>query len=319
MSDKQLVAFVRGGLGNQMFIYAAARRMAIENNARLILATQSYENEFQGRRFLLNHFSIAGQISCRDAVGVYYSSVNHKIATKIDRYLQPLSTHFPHYAVERRKSLLGRTDRFDKRILGIRFRDYLFMDGLFLDESYFSDIADIIRSDFRLKSPLTNLSRRLASEISQADSVCLHFRRTELEKEELVRKHQSRSGLSGYRQGLGIDYYLQALDIIDQKVDNPRYFVFSDYPDWVRKNIRLPISATHVSHNTDPSRAYEDIYLMSQCRHHIISHSTYGWWGAWLANRPDHIVIAPRNTYGRPKPPYYPRSWITIDVQQKPA
>ena len=319
MRDKRVIAFVRGGLGNQMFIYAAARRLAIKNDAKLILVTKSYENEFQGRQFLLTNFSIAGEISQDNCHRILYSKRKHGLAARTNRYLHPLSAHFPHYFIERTKNFLGRSTQYDRRVLGITFHDYLFMDGLFLDERYFSDIADIIRNDFRLKSPPGTISQGLAREMSQANSVCLHFRRTELEKEELLRKHQRSSGLRGYRQGLGIDYYLQALEIIEQKVDNPRYFVFSDYPDWVRRNIRLPISATHISHNNDPSKVYEDVYLMSQCRHHIISHSTFGWWGAWLANQPDHTVIAPRNTYGRPKPPYYPGSWITIDVQQKPA
>ena len=151
MSDKRVIAFVRGGLGNQMFIYAAARRLAIKNDAKLILVTKSYENEFQGRQFLLSNFSIAGEISQDNSQRILYSKRKHRLAARTNRYLQPLSAHFPHYFIERTKNFLGRSTRYDRRVLGINFHDYLFMDGLFLDEGYFSDIADIIRERLSLE------------------------------------------------------------------------------------------------------------------------------------------------------------------------
>ena len=317
MSGRRLIAFVRGGLGNQMFIYAAARRLAIKNDARLILDPKSYENEFQGREFLLSNFSIAGEISQDNSQRILYSKRKHRLAARINRYLQPLSAHFPHYFIERTKTLLGRKTRYDRRVLEVQIHDYLFMDGLFLDEGYFSDIADVIREDFRLKSPPSQSTKELAQEMSQTNSVCLHFRRTELERADLINRHQSDSGLAGYRQGLGQDYYLKALKIIEQQVSSPRFFIFSDYPDWVKDHIQLPAQSTHVTHNNNPSMCHEDLYLMSLCKHHVISHSTFGWWGAWLAENPDQIVVAPINICARPKPPYYPATWTTLEVCQK--
>ncbi len=314
MNEKRVIAFARGGIGNQMFIYAAARRVALRNGARLTLVTDSFENEVHGRHFLLDKFRISADSTTQEQAGVPYSSSIHKIAGKLNRYLHPFSAHFSHYLPERTKNLMGRRTPVDRRVLKVCVRDYLFLDGFFQNEGYFFDIRDTIRSDFMLKNEPGKTTTKLADEMRATESVCIHFRRTELEQQQMLEKHGHTKWVRGYPEGLGADFYAKALTLIEKNVRNPRYFCFSDHPEWVRDNMQLPVKVTYVSHNSTAETCHEDIYLMNQCRHHIISHSTFGWWGAWLASRPGQVVVAPMNVCGRPKPPDYPAGWKTIEV-----
>ena len=317
MNEKSVISFVRGGIGNQMFIYAASRRIAAMNDAKLVLVTDLFENETHGRHFLLDEFSINADTMKTSSAGIPYSQSKHHIARKLDRHIYPFSCHFPHYLIERNKNYFSRRVPVDTRILSARVNDYLFVDGFFQNESYFLDIKDIIKMEFTLKQEPDHVTAGIASEMNSSNSVCIHFRRTELEHKEMLEKHGHKHWMKGYTQGLGTDYYLNAIDLIESRVNSPTYFCFSDHSDWVRENIRLPVPVSYITHNNAQSNCHTDIYLMSQCSHHIISHSTFGWWGAWLAAKPGQVVIAPKNICSRPKPPDYPEGWTTIEVCQK--
>lgn len=317
MHAKRVFSIIRGGIGNQMFIYAASRRIAQRNNAKLYLITDSFENEPHGRQFLLNRFSItADTVSINDKT-LPYSVTKHDLARKLDRQLYAINRHAPHYLIERTKNYLGKRVPVDRRVLAAKIDDYLFIDGYLQNELYFSDIRDVIRAEFQLRNEPNKPTRDISRRINASNSVCIHFRRTELEQKQMLAKHGNTHWMGGYKQGLGIDFYMQAIKMVENNVPSPEYYCFSDHPDWARENLDLGVPVNYVTENNTQNTCHEDIYLMSQCKHHIISHSTFGWWGAWLAGNPDKIVIAPENICSRPKPPDYPDSWKTIRVCQE--
>ena len=68
-------------------------------------------------------------------------------------------------------------------------------------------------------------------------------------------------------------------------------------------------------HDNGPDRDYEDLYLMSLCRHHIIANSSFSWWGAWLGAHDGTVVCAPANFTPHPGPHIpdaYPSDWMVI-------
>lgn len=317
MSAKQIIALVQGGIGNQLFIYAASRAVALRNNAELLLITDHFNNEPHGRQFLLDNYSIDAGITNLLDTRITYDKFSHALARKVNRYLKPLSLHHPRYLIERPKCLTGKHSQIDKRVLTAKVKDHLFLDGLFMDESYFMDVQDVIRTDFSLRTTPDAYTQDLATRIRASNSVCIHFRRTEIEFREMLNKNANKNRLGGYKQGLDDSYYRKAMEIIESSVEHPHYYCFSDHPEWVRNNIQLDAPFTIVSENNSQQDCYKDIYLMSQCKHHIISHSSFSWWGAWLSSNHDKIVVAPTNICGRPKPPYYPSSWEEIYVCQE--
>jgi hypothetical protein len=92
------------------------------------------------------------------------------------------------------------------------------------------------------------------------------------------------------------EYYYRCVEKISSTTPDLRIFVFSDDMGWVVENMRLPCRTTYVAHNGEEND-YEDLSLMSMCKHHIIANSSFSWWGAWLSTNPDKIVFAPREWF----------------------
>ena len=90
---------------------------------------------------------------------------------------------------------------------------------------------------------------------------------------------------------LPFDYYDKAIKFLTDNIKNPAFYIFSDDIEWVKNNFKIDFPSVYIQNALD--KDYEDMRLMSQCKHHIIANSTFSWWGAWLDTNPDKIVIAP--------------------------
>jgi hypothetical protein len=91
------------------------------------------------------------------------------------------------------------------------------------------------------------------------------------------------------------NYYKKAIELIESKVENPNFFIFTDDTDWVKANIKINHPVTYISeiNKAKPMADYQELILASKCKHNIIANSSFSWWGAWLNTNPDKIVIAP--------------------------
>lgn len=172
-------------------------------------------------------------------------------------------------------------------------KDY-YIDGYWQCEKYFIDIEDVIRDDF---SP-TDLVREslLKTPFIDKNIVSMHIRRTDYVSS------------NGYHPIQPISYYEKALEVIG---DYDYIFIFSDDIDWCRENLKFE-RMIFMTGFTD----IEDMYLMSMCKNNIIANSSFSWWGAWLNNNPNKIVVAPLNWFGQSaglnSSDIVPESWIKI-------
>jgi hypothetical protein len=93
----------------------------------------------------------------------------------------------------------------------------------------------------------------------------------------------------GYNIKYSADYFNDAVKYIKERgVKNPLFYIFSDDINWCKNNIIIGSDNTvYVENNPD----YIDLWLMSLCKHNIISHSTFSWWGAYLNQNNEKIVI----------------------------
>jgi hypothetical protein len=164
------------------------------------------------------------------------------------------------------------------------------MQGYWQDERYFKDIENVIRDSFVITTPHDSENHRWAQTISESNSVCLHARR------------------KNYKFALPTEYYYRAVEYVARKISNPHFYCFSDDPEWLAKNFSIDYPYTAIHHNGQ-DRNYEDLWLMTKCRHYIIANSTFSWWGAWLNPSSDKIVIAPAN-WGYDTA--VPKGWKTI-------
>lgn len=272
----KIVARIFGGLGNQLFCYAAARRLALVNNAELVLDDVSgfaYDVNYQ-RQYQLDHFNIP----CRKT-------------TALER-LEPLSRarRYIKRGLNQRKPFVHRTYLtrefidFDSRLLQIKPNGTLFLDGCWQGEGYFMDIAKTIRDDLIINPPIDQANLAISRLIRSTLSVAIHVRFF---------------GSQNQNQSYDVDatYFIAAIAQLENKFKrSAHYFIFSNCPDDVITRIPMPTErVTLVRHNQGDENAYADLWLMTQCQHFIISNSTFSWWAAWLAEKEDkeQIVYSP--------------------------
>ena len=118
--------------------------------------------------------------------------------------------------------------------------------------------------------------------MTDSESVSVHIRRGDYLKKDLR---------PIYGDICTVDYYHRALEYVHNKIENPKIFMFSDDMQWVKDNLLEP--GMILVNEMSEWDGMTDMYLMTQCRHHIIANSSFSWWGAWLGDNPDKIVVAP--------------------------
>lgn len=183
--------------------------------------------------------------------------------------------------------------------------DGVFLSGYWQSEKYFFNISDTIRSDFTFCLPPSESNAALAVAISKhdIDSVSLHIRRGD---------YVHNPAVNAVHGSCSLVYYQDAMAHVAGCVKNPHFYVFSDDLDWVAGNFPMSYPYTLVGHNRGSS-SYEDMRLMSMCRHHVIANSSFSWWGAWLNSKPGKIVVAPKCWFSNANPAdVLPEGWVRL-------
>lgn len=251
-----IVVQLIGGLGNQLFQYAAARSLAIEKNQKLFIDVSTFES-YKLHNYALNHFNIVSSI---------YKAPN--------KYLRKIRSLY------QKNILYNEVDfGYNSDLINLK-GNRIFLEGYFQSEKYFFKHQKEIRNDFELITPLKNITRNTIEKIERVNSVSIHIRRGDYLNNPL---HDTAKE----------EFYKKAVDIIEEKIDNPVFFVFSDDIDWVKLNFSTKMETVFIDFN-NASTNFEDLKLMSSCKHNIIANSSFSWWGAWLNKNLDKIVIAPK-------------------------
>lgn len=205
------------------------------------------------RKYGLQHFTIPGDVIAGDLV----IPDGHHVVVREQHY------------------------HFDATLLNRPKNSYLI--GYWQSEKYFIDIAGVIRQEFTVQGIPLGLNRQLYDEILATNAISLHVRRGDYVTNQVTNQ---------YHGVLPLGYYQQAIWLMTQYVKNPHLYIFSDDVLWARKNITGDCPLYFVTHNGE-EYDYEDLRLMSACKHQIIANSSFSWWGAWLNDNPGKKVIAP--------------------------
>lgn len=160
--------------------------------------------------------------------------------------------------------------------------------GFFQSPKYFDAIAPEVRAAFDLKPHLSKQGRQLAAAAAGNDSVAVHIRRGD---------YVSEAANAETFATLGTDHYNRALSLIARSVPRARVFVVTDDIPAARTTLQEWPNATFAEGTTH----FDDMHLISACRHHIIANSTFSWWGAYLDPRPDGMTIAPKQWFAGDK------------------
>lgn len=299
------IARMTNGLGNQLFIYAAARRIAIERGGRLFLdAVSAFQTDKYRAIYQLGHFNVAAELAPpRWCYATALGRRRREILATISKHL-PLA----HKLVVKEKDFKSRAGHGEIDF-SVKLRRRLRVEGYWISERYFAPIAETVRRDLTIRSPLSPRSRAVLEEIRGAEAICIHVRN------RIGAPHLPNVPPPPHFVQLPFSYYEKAIAFMTARVKNPVFFCFSDSPEWLRERWRFPYPAHFVTHNERQENAYEDFALMKECRHFIIAYSSFSWWPAWLGSHPDKQVVAPRNAghFAWKEPDAIPAAWHSLD------
>ncbi len=264
-----VVAMIKGGLGNQLFAYAAARAYAIRTRRELWLDDVSgFTRDGYGRAFKLGQFPVAAQLAPpRWRLG-NPKCLKHKAIRSVNKLLpNPLRSY-----------LAEESDKPEDQLTGfISNRQIVRLNGYWQSEKYFAERAATIRTELQ-PPPFAEGSADadLEAELSSTPSVFIHIRRDR------------------YSPRLGSGYYDSSITSALSMLGGCQFFVFGDDLEWAQQY--LDFHGAPVRYISDGSSdELRDFRLMAACRHAIVANSSFSWWAAWLRRNADKRVWTPNN------------------------
>ena len=298
---KMLIVKFWGGLGNQMFEYALFKQLEEHFPANVIRAHIPFRSS---KLYNLTNYCLD------DVFNIQIKECSWKNVAKLsDMYPEDGPLHF----------VLNPLSKMVGGIIGHKFTYILpdnftcfypevyrlsslhsyYLAGAWANYEYLVGIEDILIQDFEFRNGLSEKNREYMKKITNSCSVSIHVRRGDYVKNGCLLTTD--------------DYYMKAIEIINEKVYDPQFFVFSNDHDYCRKLFDDKINYEIVEGNEDKDN-FRDMQLMSNCKHNIIANSTFSFWGAFLNKNPEKIVISPNIGIFENTVPFTCPEWIKIDV-----
>lgn len=290
---------VTGGLGNQMFIYAFKVFMSQSEKTLLFHPYSNHSVHYGHAGFQLNTiFNIKQDTIPNKLILLLLNTYWHIIR------LFPKSFKFSLLKIVGINVVsVSENFVFYPEITNQPYKNTLFR-GTWQSEKYFNAVNQDIRASFFFKTELLNNATKCLLEKlkdTTLNTVSIHVRRTD------YLSTQYAIGFSGI---CTLEYYKKAIKYINDLISNPVFIVFSDDIQWCKEHIKAN-GITYVDWNQGKD-SWQDMFLMSHCKHNIIANSSFSWWGAWLNSNPDKIVIAPSLWWNGIKDDVVPDSWIRL-------
>ncbi len=283
---------IEGGLGNQMFQYAAGYSLAKHLNVKFAVDLSSFEN---------NNIHNGYELDKVFNIEVESTKISHSIigqssiGRKFRRLLASFNLNFPGINVYELE------DNIYNKFIEIRDNSNLI--GYWQSFKYFENNCLDIFKIFEFQNVDLN-NKIIAQKMANENSVSIHVRRGD---------YLSNKNALKYHGVLDLDYYEKSISYLNSKHQNLKYYIFSDSKEWALQNLPQSNNATIVDLNTGKN-SYMDMYLMTACKHNIIANSTFSWWGAWLNKYPNKEVVCPRswNLKANNLDKIYPLNWTRI-------
>lgn len=292
MHNGCVIARLGGGLGNQLFMYAFGLAMAERNHVPLkVDATGFVRDKTYKRRFLLDYMFR----------GVVMADRWESRAFPLGHRLKKLERKFNSFLpLEKRRFVQERGLPYDAEIARLEVSKPTMFSGYWQAAEYFDDLCPPIEERVVFAPELVAEVQAEYDAIVSSNAVCLAIRRYEEAPNPGIRI-------------LDADYFSRAMARLEKLVAEPHYFVFAQDMEWARQNIKSDHPVTFVREKDSNEGVIQDLYLMTNCRHSIISNSSLHWWAAKLnVHSEDAVVIAPET--GWPNPEVLLKSWIPVPL-----
>lgn len=270
-----LIVRLRGGLGNQLFQYAAGRSLATRSGVPLMLDTESgFRNDPYGRTYALGAFALNNATLQADSTRL---GLRAELLRRLLRRNELL-----------RLTALGQyfTPSIDK----LRVSGPTVLDAYCQSPRYFLGVEDTVRKELAFKAIPADVDQAMAGEMHVTNSVCVHARRL---LGVCANAAKTRPSVVRYYGACGVDYYRNALSKIADECGMVTAYLFSDDAKWAKENAPLLATAGCTIRVIEEEDTLKSFYLMRQCKHFVLSNSTFGWWAAWLGECASKTVCVP--------------------------
>jgi hypothetical protein len=288
-----IVIQLKGGLGNQMFQYAFGRALSIKHNVQLGLdSSQYYYNETDPpRSYGLQIFSLDPSLKLVNNENLHRRSILQRISNRLSNSFK-LPNIFPG-------NIIYESQYHDE----IEKIDQKMFIGYWQSEKYFKNVESMIRADFTFTPKALKSMSDLIQSITANNSISIHVRRGDYVGNTT-------------HPVCSLKFYQDSVHFCNSQVQNPLYFIFSDDISWAKENLMIEGKHHYISANRGKND-YVDLFLMSKCKHNIIANSSFSWWGGWLNDYHEKIVVAPRKWFNSDElnnehSDLLPDTWIRI-------
>jgi len=279
------------GLGNQLFEYAYARTLSLEYNEPIVInkmTVLTLLNKFKypkmgSASYQLKYFNIVQCMFQNSLIGFIQSifpflhAYLHRKKTNDRKYLANLflkmSAKGKYYFADSAMAGYFPHSTTKKKIKHVH--------GIWCSDKYFYKYSDIIKKELKVISPLSEQNKDLIGEMQNCSSVAVHFRRGDYVNIKDVALSYNICDEA---------YYKKSMHYIAERTENPIFYIFSDDIPWIQNNIKFEHTVKFIDNNNP---GHEDLRLMYNCKHFITANSTFSWWGSYLSDNPEKIVISP--------------------------
>ncbi len=276
---KTVVVSLYGGLGNQLFQYAAGLALAQQNHAELILDLSWFETVKTSAKVTHRNYAL------------FPFKLEHKTLplTRSSRFYYRLARRFS-FAI---KDSLGipiyfeKHFHFDHNLKQLQLPVHL--DGYWQSYRYFEWIKPLLIKTIAQAGQLDPLNQAMLLSIQSCHSVCIHVRRGDYVTNQSAANHHGTCSLTYYRTA-----------IKQMAASSVKFFIFSDDIAWVKAHLPITQEHAYVDINDDQG-VHLDLWLMCACQDFIIANSSLSWWAAWLSQHPEKHVIAPASWFASDK------------------
>lgn len=290
-----IISRIQGGLGNQMFQYSIGKILEQKFGNVLYLDIEYFNDQIKKRGFTPRKFEL----------NIFNNDINYANQEMINSFLnQSLINKTKRlFNLPNKKIHIEEKFKFDNTL----FSNFppIYISGYFQSEKYFIDKKSYIKNIFSFPKVAIEENSTLLNEIYNTNSVSVHFRRGDYVTDEITNQFHGTCQL---------EYYFRAFELMSRKLGSPKFYIFSDDIDWVKKSIcHWDYNIFFVQNISDKN--WNDMFVMSQCKHNIIANSSYSWWSAWLNDNKDKIVIAPKIWFNHQDyiiDDIVPQTWIKL-------
>jgi hypothetical protein len=292
-----IIVQLTGGLGNQLFQYAAGKSLSLHHEVPLFLDASSFHREELPDLEVPRNFELYEFEGVTEKI-LPIAEIRSVINLNSEKSL--FQKVLPRY---RRNVYSEPFYHFDKNFF--HCKKLALLKGGWQSPKYFEPYKTIIRETLQLKEQTISRVMTKGKLLADHNSVGVHIRRGDYLRKKIILE---------WHGVMTKEYYQQGFELLSKLAPGFSVLYFTDDPDWVQKELLPLMPGEIVSRETNQTH-FEDFYLMSQCRHNIIANSSFSWWAACLNHHPGKIVIAPKNWFAVKRintSDLIPANWIRI-------